>query len=100
MVAVSLVKWIFVLKFPDMSEDFQRVGIGRRASDVDRARMIEDIEKLDLRINSLSNQVVELRIDVGKLSVKAGVWGALAGAATAVIPLIGILIGLAKMLKP
>ena len=82
------------------NEDPARGGLGRRASDADRLRMIVDIEKLDLRIGGMDDQITNLRIEVGKLGVKAGMWGAVAGAITAIVPLVGILFALAKTVKP
>jgi len=72
--------------------DAERTGFGRRSWDADKERLFEEMEKLDARLHVLNDQVTLLRIDVGKLSVKAGIWGALAGAATVAIPLIGLLL--------
>lgn len=83
-----------------MSEDVRKTeDSGRRSADRELARTMVDIEKLDLRMTALTTEITILRIEVGKLSVKAGMWGAMAGAATAAIPIVALLIALMRWLK-
>jgi hypothetical protein len=83
-----------------MAGDAPTENVGRRSGDNDRKALIRDIEVLESEVRVVQEQITLLRIEVGKLSVKAGIWGALAGAAAAGIPIIGFIMALSKTLQP
>lgn len=78
-----------------MSEG-ERMAPGRRSWDLDREVVMNELAELNHELKTVIAQLTELRIEVGKLTVKAGIWGALAGAATAAIPLIGLTIAMMR----
>ena len=47
--------------------------------------VLNRLEALERDISSLDDKVTLLRIDVGQLKVKAGMWGAIAGAVPALV---------------
>lgn len=55
--------------------------------------VMDKLETLEDRIDSVDEKVVLLRIDVAQLKVKAGVWGAAAGMVPALVTGLAVLVG-------
>jgi hypothetical protein len=55
--------------------------------------VMDKLETLEDRIDSVDEKVVLLRIDVAQLKVKAGIWGAAAGMVPALITGLAVLVG-------
>jgi len=50
----------------------------------------EGLERVEAKVDKIDGRVIELKIDLAQLKIKAGIWGALAGSVPASI--VGLLV--------
>lgn len=71
----------------DRSHDTGEIGMPGAENDGNwdeyRKLVLSELRRLERAVNGLHDEVAELKVEVARLNVKAGLWGALAGIVTA-----------------